>query len=99
MKRTRIFEMSKGNNQLKIRIMIVKMKFRANIPLGTMSFIVSFDNCATVLDILSDPDYFRYCLVQLKTEMGIPGYYYFSGLEDLDHAESQIDEEDIIRNF
>lgn len=79
--------------------MIVKLNFRANVQLGTMSFIVLFDNYDTVLDILSDPDYFRYCLRQLKTEMEIPDYYYLSGLEDLDHAESQIDEEDIIRNF
>lgn len=80
--------------------MIVKLNFRANIPLGTMSFIVSFDNCTTVLDILSDPNYFQICLGQLITEMEMPDYYYFSGLEDLGHLESQIDEEeDIIRSF
>ena len=79
--------------------MIVKLNFRANIPLGTMSFIVSFKGYNTIVDILGDPDYFRYCLRQLETEMEMPDYYYFSGLEDLDHAESQIDEEDIIRDY
>ena len=79
--------------------MIVKLNFRANIPLGTMSFIVSFKGYDTIVDILDDPDYFRYCLRQFKTEMEMPDYYYFSGLEDLDHAESQIDEEDIIRDY
>lgn len=79
--------------------MIVKLNFRANVPLGTMSFIVSFKDYDTIVGILGDPDYFRYCLRQLKTEMEIPDCYYFSGLEDLDHTESQIDEEDIIRNF
>lgn len=79
--------------------MIVKLNFRANIPLGTMSFIVSFGNCATVLDILSDPNYFQVCLRQLETELEIPGYYYFSGLEGLDNAESRIYEEYIIRDF
>ena len=79
--------------------MIVKLSFRANAQLGTMSFIVSFNDYDTIVDILGDPDYFRYCLMQLETEMEMPDYYYFSGLEDLDHAESQIDEEDIIRNF
>lgn len=79
--------------------MIVKMKFRTNVPLGTMSFIVSFNDYDTIVDILGHPDYFRYCLRQLKTEMEIPDYYYFSGLEDLDFLENQIPEEDIQRNY
>lgn len=79
--------------------MIVKMKFRANAQLGTMSFIVSFKDYDTIVGILGDPDYFRYCLRQLKTEMEIPDYYYFSGLEDLDFLENQIPEEDIQRNY
>ena len=79
--------------------MIVKLNFRANIQLGTMSFIVSFKDYDTVLDILSDPIYFRACLSRLRTEMEIPGYYYFSGLEDLDFLKNQIPEEDIERNY
>ena len=79
--------------------MIVKLNFRANAQLGTMSFIVSFNDYDTIVGILGDPDYFRYCLRQLKTEMEIPDYYYFSGLEDLDFLENQIPEEDIQRNY
>lgn len=79
--------------------MIVKLNFRANIELGTMSFIVSFKDYDAVRDILVNSDYFLECLRNLKDEMNIPGYYYFSGLEDLDHEENQIGEEDIIRNF
>ena len=67
--------------------------------MGTMSFIVSFKDYDAVRGILVNPDYFLECLRDLKAEMEIPGYYYFSGLEDLDHGENQIDEEDIIRNF
>ena len=99
MKRTRIFEMSKGNNHLKIKDMIVKLNFRANIEPCTMSFIVSFKDYDTVTGILVNSDYFLECLRNLKDEMEIPEYYYFSGLEDLDHAEGRINEEDIIRNF
>ena len=79
--------------------MIVKMKFRENAQLGTMSFIVSFNDYDTIVSILGNPDYFRYCLRQLKTEMKIPDYYYFSGLEDLDFLENQIPEEGIQRNY
>lgn len=79
--------------------MIVKLNFRANVQLGTMSFIVSFKGYDTIVDILADPDYFRHCLTQFKTEMEMPDYYYFSGLEDLDHVENLIYGEDIIRDF
>lgn len=79
--------------------MIVKLNFRASIELGTMSFIVSFNDYDTIVDILGRPDYFRYCLRQLKTEMEIPDYYYFSGLEDLDFLENRIPEESIQRNY
>ena len=79
--------------------MIVKLNFRASIELGTVSFIVSFKDYDAVRGILVNSNYFLKCLRDLKDEMGIPGYYYFSGLEDLDHEENQIDEEDIIRNF
>ena len=79
--------------------MIVKLNFRANAQLGTMSFIVSFNDYDTIVDILGDPEYFRYCLRQLKTEMVIPDCYYLSGLEDLDFLENQIPEEGIQRNY
>lgn len=79
--------------------MIVKLNFRANIEPGTMSFIVLFKDYDTIVNILGDPDYFRYCLKQLKTEMEIPDCYYLSGLEDLDFLENQIPEEDIQINY
>ena len=79
--------------------MVVKLNFRANVELGTMSFIVSFNKYDTVMDILADSGYFRGCLGRLRTEMGLPGYYYFSGIEDLDHTGGPLDEEDIIRNY
>lgn len=78
--------------------MIVKLNFRANAQLGTKSFIVSFNDYDTIVGILGDPEYFRYCLRQLKTEMEISDYY-LSGLEDLDFLENQIPEEDIQRNY
>ena len=79
--------------------MIVKLNFRANIEPCTMSFIVSFEDYDTVTGILVNSDYFLECLRNLKDEMEIPEYYYFSGLEDLDFLENQIPEEDIQRNY